>query len=194
LLILLLLAFPLQAAELEGVALDDRIQVDGQELQLNGLALRTRVFFRVYVAGLYLAAKTTAAQAAINSKGAKRIILVMMREANAEQFVLSIEAGMRDNNAEAQLAAVKAQTESLASTICAIGQARRGMRIVLDYIPSAGGTQLYVDGTARGRLMLGEEFFRALLRVWLGEDPAQEDLKAALLGQAAEPGAFHYDR
>ena len=177
------------------MTLADRVRVDGQELQLNGIALRTRmVFFKVYVAGLYLPERTTTVPAVLAAKGAKRIILVMMREANAEQFVLSIEAGMRDNNAEAQLAAVKAQTESLASTIRAIGQARRGMRIVLDYIPSAGGTQLYVDGTARGRLMLGEEFFRALLRIWLGEHPAQDDLKRALLGQPDEPGGFHYDR
>jgi len=194
LLLLLLLAFPLHAAELEGVTLEDRVQVDGQELQLNGMALRTRVIFKVYVAGLYLPAKTATAQAAIHSKGAKRIVLVMMREANAEQFVLSILAGMRDNNTGAELGAVKAQTESLAATIRAIGQAHRGMRIVLDFRPSLGGTQLYVDGVARGRLLPGEELYRVLLRIWLGEDPAQDDLKQALLGQPRDSGAFHYDR
>jgi Chalcone isomerase-like len=190
----LLLALPLHAAELDGVTLEDRAQVDGQELELNGMALRTRVIFRVYVAGLYLPSKTRSAQAAISSKGPKRIVLVMMRDANAEQFVLAIEAGLRDNHSEAQLAAVKAQIESLTATIRAIGQARRGMRIVLDYLPSQGGTQLFVDGPPRGRLMAGEEFFRALLRIWLGENPPQEDLKQGLLGQPHEPGAFHYDR
>ncbi|MGH8735196.1 MAG: chalcone isomerase family protein, partial [Burkholderiales bacterium] len=182
LLLLLLLAFPLRAAELEGVTLEDRVQVDGQELQLNGMALRTRVIFRVYVAGLYLPSKTRSALAAIAAKGAKRIVLVMMRDANAEQFVLAIEAGLRDNHSEAQLAAVKAQTDSLLATIRGIGQARRGMHIVLDYFPSQGGTQLFVDGPPRGRLMPGEEFFRALLRIWLGDKPVQDDLKKALLG------------
>jgi hypothetical protein len=193
-LVLFLLALPLHAAELEGVTLDDRVRVDSQELQLNGMALRTRFIFKVYVAGLYLPAKTQAAPAAIASKGAKRIVLVMMRDANVEQFVLSIEAGMRDNNTEAQLAAVKAQTESLAATIRAIGHARRGMHIVLDYLPSQGGTQLFIDGPPRGRLLPGEEFFRAVLRIWLGDNPPQEDLKHALLGQPVESGAFHYDR
>jgi hypothetical protein len=190
----LLLALPLHAAELEGVTLEERARVDGQELQLNGMALRTRVIFRVYVAGLYLPSKTRSAQAAISSKGAKRIVLVMMRDANAEQFVLAIEAGLRDNHSDAQLAAVRTQTESLAATIRAIGQARRGMRIMLDYLPSQGGTQLFVDGPPRGRLMPGEEFFRSLMRIWLGENPAQEDLKDALLGQPVESGGFHYDR
>ena len=42
---MLLFALPLQAAELEGVNLEDRVRVAGQELQLNGYAVRTRFFF-----------------------------------------------------------------------------------------------------------------------------------------------------
>jgi hypothetical protein len=30
--------------------------------------------------------------------------------------------------------------------------------------------------------MKGEAFYRALLRIWLGEKPVQDDLKKALLG------------
>ena len=76
LMILLLLSLPAYAAELEGVTLADRIRVDGQELQLNGFALRTRaLFFKVYVAGLYLPERTTSAAAALAAKGAKRIHL-----------------------------------------------------------------------------------------------------------------------
>ena len=169
-------------AELEGVRLEDRIRVDGQELQLNGLAVRTRFIFQVYVAGLYLPAKATAARVAIESQGPKRIILVMLRDASAEQFVESIEAGMRANNSEAQIAAVKTQIDQLLAMIRAVGQSKKGARIVLDYAPSDGGTTLFVDGLAQGQLMTGEAFFQALLRIWLGEDPVQPDLKEALLG------------
>jgi len=174
--------FPAVAAELEGVNLEDRIRVDGRELQLNGLALRTRFIFQVYVAGLYLPAKATSANEAIYSKGPKRIILVMMRDATAEQFVESIDGGMRANNSEAQIAAVKKQVDELTAMIRAVGQSKKGARIVLDYVPSDGGTTLSVDGVAQGKPMAGEAFFQALLRIWLGEDPVQLDLKEALLG------------
>ena len=170
------------AAEVEGVSLEERIRVDGQELQLNGMALRTRFIFKVYVAGLYLPAKTTTAQAAIESKGAKRIILVMMRDADAQQFVDSIQAGMRANNSEAQIAAVKTQLDELTAMIRAVGQSKKGARVVLDYAPSDGGTTLFVDGIAQGKPLAGEAFYPALLRIWLGEDPVQTDLKEALLG------------
>jgi hypothetical protein len=181
-LILLLFAFQAHAAELEGVRLEDSIRVDGQELQLNGLAVRTRFIFQVYVAGLYLPAKATMAKAAIESKGPKRIILVMLRDAGAEQFVESVEAGMRANNSEAQIAAVKKQVDELVAMIRAVGQAKKGARIVLDYAPSDGGTTLFIDGAAQGRPMAGEAFYQALLRIWLGDDPVQLDLKEALLG------------
>jgi chalcone isomerase-like protein len=173
---------PACAAELEGVNLDDRVRVDGRELQLNGLALRTRFIFKVYVAGLYLSAKANSANEAIYSRGPKRIILVMMRDASAEQFVESIDSGMRANNSEAQIAAVKTQIEELTAMIRAVGQSKAGARIVLDYAPSDGGTTLFVDGVAQGKPMAGEAFYQVLLRIWLGEDPVQPDLKEALLG------------
>jgi len=171
------------AAELEGVRLEDRVRVDGQEIQLNGIALRTRYqFFKVYVAGLYLPEKATTAEAAIDGRGAKRISLTMMRDASAEQFVESIDYGLRANNSEAQLAEAKPQVDELFAKIRAVSQAKEGMRIVLDYSPSSGNTTLFVDGEAQGAPMAGEAFFRALLRIWLGENPVQEDLKKMLLG------------
>jgi len=171
------------AAELEGVELEDRVRVDGQEIQLNGIALRTRYqFFKVYVAGLYLPRKATSTPAVLGTHGAKRIVLVMVRDASAEQFVQSIDHGLRANNSEAELADVKAQVDALYAKIRRVGQAKVGMRIVLDFSPSTGGTTLSVDGAAQGAPMAGEAFYRALLRIWLGEKPVQEDLKKALLG------------
>ena len=179
---LLFFAFGIQAAELEGVRLEDRIRVDGQALELNGMALRTRAFFKVYVAGLYLPQKVTDAQRAIEGSGAKRIVLVMMRDATAQQFCDSIQDGMERNNPPAEMERVRPQMDALFAKIRAVGEARAGMRIVLDYAPSTAGTILSVDGVPQGAPMAGEAFFRALLRVWLGDSPSQPDLKRALLG------------
>ena len=142
-----------------------------------------RHFFKVYVAGLYLPRRASTAGAAIDEPGAKRIVLVMRREASAEQFCRSIDAGLRANNSPAQLARVQPQTEALYAMIRKAAHAREGMRIVLDYAPSARATTLYGDGRALGPPMPGEAFFQALLRVWLGERPVQEDLKDLLLGR-----------
>jgi hypothetical protein len=60
-------------------------------------------------------------------------------------------------------------------------EARKGMRITLDWTPA--GTQMSVDGRAAGAPIAGEDFYRALLKIWLGENPVQADLKKALLGE-----------
>ncbi len=182
--LLLLAAMNVQAADLEGVSLEDRVRVDGQELQLNGIALRTRyIYVKVYVAGLYLPEKATTARGAFDLRGPKRIVLVMMREASADEFCDSIEAGLRANNSEAELAQVREQTGDLFAKIRGVAEARKGMRIVLDYAPSLGGTTLFIDGVPQGKPMSGEDFYRALLSIWLGDRPVQDDLKKALLGQ-----------
>jgi hypothetical protein len=181
---LLLLALPLHAAELEGVKLEDRVHVDGQEVQLNGIALRTRmVFFKVYVAGLYLPERATTAPAVLAAKGAKRIHLTMVRDADADQFIESILTGLRLNHSEAELESAKKQIDELFAMIRKAALAPKGTSIVLDYVPSDGGTTLSINGKPAGPPMAGEEFFRMLLRIWLGEKPAQEDLKEALLGR-----------
>lgn len=181
--ILWLLSLPAHGAEVEGITLAERIRVDGQELQLNGFGLRTRaLFFKIYVGSLYLPEKSTSAAAALATKGAKRIQLSMVRDADAEQFVEAIDAGLRANHSEAQLAQVKPQTDALMAMIRSIGTSQKGASIVLDYAPSSDGTTLFVDGKPAGPPMAGEEFFRTLMRIWLGENPVQADLKEALLG------------
>ena len=54
---------------------------------------------------------------------------------------------------------------------------------MLDYAASKKSTTLSVDGAVQGAPMEGAEFFRALLRIWLGDRPAQSDLKRLLLGE-----------
>jgi hypothetical protein len=108
----------------------------------------------------------------------------MVREADAEQFVDSIMHGLRANNSEAQLAQVKPQIDDLMAMIRRQGTSQKGAIIVLDYAPSSDGTTLFVDGKAAGAPMAGEEFFRTLMRIWLGENPVEEGLKKALLGQS----------
>jgi Chalcone isomerase-like len=179
---LLLLPLGGIAADLDGVSLEDDVYVDGHALKLNGLGLRTRYFFKVYVAGLYLPHRTASARDVLAASGPKRIVLVMRREASAEQFCDSIDAGLRANNSPVQLERVRPQTEALYAMIRTAAHARAGMKIVLDYAPSAGATTLYGDGTPLGPPMPGEDFFRALLRIWLGERPVQNDLKELLLG------------
>ena len=170
------------AAEVEGVKLADKIRMSdtGPELVLNGAGVRTRVFFKVYVGALYLQKKTGAADAVLADAGPKRVAMHMMRDLAADQLFSALEEGLKKNHAPEQLAKLEPQVKQLGAIFSAVKAAKTGDVFLLDYVPGAG-TRVTVNGEGRGTVP-GEEFNRALLRVWLGEEPADAALKKAMLG------------
>jgi hypothetical protein len=147
----------------------------------NGVGLRKRAIFKVYVAGLYVAQKSSNAAAVIADKGARRVSLRMLRDVDAGSFIDSFNEGLKSNLSEAQLTALKPQTDALTATLKSIGEAKKGDAINFDYTPE-GGTRISVNGQPRGDAIAGADFFSAVLRIWLGEKPADESLKKGMLG------------
>ena len=176
-LVLLLIAFNAYPAEIAGVKLPD----EEQKLLLNGAGLRKRAFFQVYVIGLYLPEKKAAAADAIGSAGAKRIAIHMLRNVDADDFSEALKDGLRANHSEAEMKAIEPSVKQLATVINEMKEAKKGVRITLDWLPGKG-TQVTFDGKPVGVVIAGEELYRGLLRIWLGDKPVQDDLKKALLG------------
>jgi hypothetical protein len=174
---LLLLSFAAGAAEVEGVKLEDRTQVEGRDVVLNGAGLRKRFVFKVYVMGLYLAQKTTDA---VNVAGPKRVSIHMLRDVGAEQFTEALVEGLRANLSEPDFRKLEPRVKELSDVMAQVGEARKGMAIALDWTGTE--TRVLVNGKPAGKPISGEDFYRALLRIWLGEHPVQDDLKKALLG------------
>ena len=170
-----------QGADVAGVKIDDKTRVGSSELVLNGAGLRKRAFFQVYAAGLYLAEKKTLEAEAIAAAGPKRVAMHMLRDVDADQLSGALADGIKDNHSEAEAKALEPRVKQLAAIMAEMKEAKKGMRITLDWLPAAG-TQVTVEGRPAGAPIAGEDFYRALLRIWLGDNPVQADLKKALLG------------
>jgi len=170
------------AAEIEGVKLADKLRVSdaGPELILNGAGVRTRVFFKVYVGALYLQKKENATDAVLADAGPKRVAMHLLRDLTAEQLFSALNDGLKNNHTPEQLAKLGPQLKQLEDVFNAVKAAKNGDVILLDYLPGAG-TRVIVRGDDRGTIP-GEEFNRALLRIWLGNQPADASLKKAMLG------------
>ena len=170
-----------QPMELEGQKFEPTAAVGGQTLQLNGVGLRKRAIFKVYVGGLYAPQKSTNAAAIVGDKGPRRVTLRMLRDVDAQSFIDSFNDGLKNNTPEAQLAAMKAQVDALLATMKSIGEAKTGDVINFDYTPEAG-TRVTVNGQPKGNPIPGADFYAAVLRIWLGDKPADESLKKGMLG------------
>ncbi len=166
------------AAPLAGVSMPDTVAVSGKSLRLNGAGLRTKVFFKIYVIGLYLENPTRDPARAIGSEESKRIVMhLVYKNVTKAQLDEAWEDGFA-KNAPSPSAAVK---EGLAKLESWMGDISAGQEIVLTYEPGKG-TLVQFAGEEKGTIP-GEDFMRALWGVWLGPHPPSEDLKRGLLGE-----------
>ena len=174
-------ALPAFAAEIAGVKFSDSAQVADKPLVLNGAGLRRKFIFKVYAMALYLPAKAADAAAAIDAPGPKRIEIAMLRDVDAKTFSDALREGIEANHSEAEVKAIEPRIKQLEAVMQKVGTAKEGMRIRLDWLPGTG-TRVSIDGAPADAPIPGEDFYRALLRIWLGPHPVQDDLKRALLG------------
>ena len=170
-----------QTVELEGVKLEPTAQVGNTALQLNGVGLRKRAIFKVYVAGLYVPQKATSASALLAQKGPRRMVISMLRNVDADSFSGALNDGLRANLSDQQFAGFKAQIDALNANLKAVGEAKKGDVIHFEFTPEAG-TRVVVNGQAKGAAIPGEDFFAAVLRIWIGDKPVDDDLKKGLVG------------
>ncbi|PKO84878.1 MAG: hypothetical protein CVU17_01480 [Betaproteobacteria bacterium HGW-Betaproteobacteria-11] len=155
-------------------------------LTLNGAGLRGVLFIKAYAMGLYLPRRTTTTADILALLGPKRIHIVALRDLSAEQFADALVKGIHKNHGEAELAILNPRLEGFRATLLAQGEAVKGTVILLDWLPDGtdGITRLTVNGKHVGNPVPGEDFYQALLRIWLGERPAEGGLKRDLLGAA----------
>ena len=154
--------------------------VQQRALELNGAGLRTRLGFKVYAMGLYLRAPLAEAGTILADKGEKRIRIVLIRDLEAKQFGDALQAGLEKNHDAATLAALKPATDALLTALAAVGEVRTGTEIVLDRLGN-GATRLLVDAKQHGEDIADVALYPALLRIWLGERPADSELREAQL-------------
>jgi len=174
---LVLASFSAWAVEVAGIKFDDRTRVANADLTLTGAGLRKRVFFQVYAIGLYVQERKADPLA---QPGPKRVQIHMLRDVGAEQFTEALADGIKANHTEAEAKALEPRVKQLGAIMAGVKEAKSGMVIALDW--TGKETVVAIDGKPAGEPIPGEDFYRALLRIWLGDKPVQEDLKKALLG------------
>lgn len=182
LLVSLLLGIGAVAKELEGVSLSDQATVDGKNLVLNGMGVRVKkvafLGIKVYVAGLYLAAKESDPAKVLAADEPRQLVMhFLYKEVEKAKLLEGWNEGFQNTSPE-KVAALKAQIAQFNGYWESM---KSGERAVLTYIPGTG-TSVEIKGKVLGTIP-GKEFADALFAIWLGKTPPTEDLKKGLLGQ-----------
>jgi len=174
--VLILLVVQSQAAEIKGVRFEDRVVIDGVELNLNGLAvLKWAMLFDVYAGGFYLPVGIPGAQ--WTSDVPKKLELSYFRKIKARGFADASDKLLRENLAPS---AYLALAERLKTFYAFFRDVSPGDRYSINYTPERG-TELRLNDQAIGRVT-GHDFAVAYFGIWLGDNPINKKFRDTLLG------------
>jgi hypothetical protein len=181
---LALAALTASAAQIDvaGVKLDDTIELRGDKLQLNGAGVRYKAVLKVYAAGLYLGAKAATPDAVLAATGIKRVSITMLRDIDANEFGRLFTRGVEDNSPKSEMSQLVPGLLRMGQMFADLKQLKTGDLVTIDWIPGTG-TVVTVRGVPQPDPVKEQAFFNALLRIWLGQTPADWQLKEALLGK-----------
>jgi len=184
LLLTMALAGAAGAAEIEGVKLDDGATVGGKELKLNGAGVRTRVIFKVYVMGLYLPETKRTPSEVLAAEGPRRFTLSMLRNVSGADLGEAFMAGLDKNSDQAEKTRLAKQIAKFGEMFKTIETLKKGDVLTGDWLPGTG-TVLQLNGKPLAEPLPDVAFYNAILKIWLGDKPADSSLKPALLGEKA---------
>ncbi|MBT3012693.1 MAG: chalcone isomerase family protein [Candidatus Thiodiazotropha sp. (ex Lucina aurantia)] len=170
----------IQAREIAGISLPEQIvrEADNATLVLNGAGIRKKVFFKIYLASLYLQQSTSDIAEVIDVDRPARVQMqILYSEIEKEKFVEGWNDGFSANLSPEKLQAVGDRLDQFNAMFQTL---QKGDLISLDYMPGKG-TVVTIKGVEKG-VIPGGDFYQALLMVWLGDSPISKSLKQELLG------------
>ncbi|NQY05803.1 MAG: chalcone isomerase family protein [Flavobacteriaceae bacterium] len=162
--------------EIAGVKVADKETFQEKELTLNGVGLREKLWFDLYVGMLYVTNKSKSADALINSDNPMAIKLhITDSKVTQEKMVKAVNEGFENSSHGNASKAEISKFKGFFSEKIVEGT-------IFDLVYMDGKTTVYRNGKKKGSVE-GLEFKKALFAIWLGKEPADDDLKDGMLGK-----------
>lgn len=168
-------------SKLGDVIFPNDVTVGGQKLLINGYGMRFRYGFRVYAAALYTPSKFTKNEEVIKPTVAKRMHLVAQRDVKGDDFGKLFARGMEENMTKEDFSKIINGVIRMGTIFSEAKQFAKGDVIIVDIIPGTGLVTTF-RGKQQGEPIKEPEFSQAMMQIWFGKKPADEQLRQALLG------------
>lgn len=170
--------------EVGGIKIEDTQELQGSKLQLNGAGVRYKAIFKVYTAGLYVGKKVATPEELFAAPGPKRISITLLRDIDSNELGKAFTKGFEENSPKNEMSKLIPGLIKMGQIFSDQKKLLTGENFTIDWIPGTG-TIISVKGKAQGEPFKEPEFYAALMRIWVGPNPADFKLKDALLGKPA---------
>lgn len=163
----------------EGVTVEKSVTVDGKELTLNGAGLREKFVFDLYVGGLYTTTKTSDGNALLNADQPMAITLdIVSKLVTQENMIDAITDGFDESVSRAERKKLQPKIDQFIGFFNE--EIVNGNKFQISYVPGKG-TMAHKNGKLLGTIE-GKDFAKGLFGIWIGDNPADKDLKKGMLG------------
>ncbi|MGI2259535.1 chalcone isomerase family protein [Shewanella sp. GXUN23E] len=166
----------LAATEIAGIELPGSVMMQDTQLTLNGAGVRSKFFMDLYVGSLYLPTAAHDLKQVLAEPSALVRLNITSGLITADKMRDAINEGF-ELATDGDISAIKPQiTEFMGLFDEAIQEGDQ-----FSFLTTANSVTSYKNGKLLSTIE-GEAFRTALLSIWLGDDPAQNSLKKAMLG------------
>jgi hypothetical protein len=179
--VMFLICYSAVGAEVAGVPLDDDIRLGDQKLILNGAGPRIIGSTPVISIGIYLIRKKNTAPEIFSLEGAKRVSLTFLIDLSGDKLANIFLKGLKDNHDKNERSNLIDSLQAFGAMFSQIQEIHKHDLLTLDWIPGSG-TVVRLNGRRLVANLPDPSFYEALLKLWLGEHPADPILKPLLLG------------
>lgn len=165
--------------EVEGVMVPENVSMEGQDMVLNGVGVRSKYFMDLYVGSLFVPAKESNAQKIIDAdKGMLIQLDIISGLITSKKMTESINEGFEKS--------LKMITEDVSKEVTAFKsvfneEIEKKDNFQFLYVPETG-VKVFKNGKLL-KVIEGHPFKRALFAIWLGDEPADKKLKKKMIGE-----------
>jgi hypothetical protein len=162
-----------------------QMQVAGTAVLLNGSGMRMKAgLFKLYELGLYTTRRVSTVPELMALQGPKRLHFFALRELPSTELGRLFLKGMGENASKDKMTKHAASTTRLIEVFSGRSKLMPGDNFAMEFVPGKG-TTFYIAGQPQGAPVGDDEFFTMVLSIWFGENPADNQLRDALLGKAS---------
>lgn len=172
-----LFALNTHALTVDSINFEDKVNVAGKDLVLNGVGIRKATFLKikVYYGGLYLSAKTNDSKSFLGTAEPKQIVMHFVRDVDAKDLKKTYKEAFESANKET----FKSMLPTFEAFNNNFTDIKKGERMVFTFLPD--GVVLALAGKTLPKA--GDAAFsHAILNMWF-INPLDEGLTKGLLGQ-----------
>ena len=163
-----------------GVTMPAKIKSGETVLTINGIGIREKMWIDLYVAGLYLKAETKDAKKVINADEKMLLKLhIVSGLISSEKMSNAVEEGF-EKATGGEMTSLRTRIDAFKAVFMK-DEIKKEVVFDIYYIPGKG-TVIYTNSKVQATIK-GLDFKKALFAIWLGKEPADDDLKEDLLNE-----------